>query len=173
MIPVESIHRIADRIWSSVLGWEFRVLPAPAPDLPAPRLTAVVHITGAWEGAVTLDCGASTARRMAAAMTGADDAEEDDAGVDNAAVLDALGEIANMFGGNIAGLAPVPNQLSLPTVTWGTDYVTLHPTAEVVHRIIGVGCREVAGTPSESHVVIITLLARNAPPEAVSQGREA
>ena len=46
---------------------------------------------------------------------------------DPAEINDAIGEVANMIGGNVKALMPAPSQLSLPTVTTGIDYVVTFP----------------------------------------------
>jgi chemotaxis protein CheX len=44
-------------------------------------------------------------------------------------ISDALGEIANMMGGNVKALLPGPATLSLPSVTEGSDYSITVPGA--------------------------------------------
>lgn len=80
-------------------------------------LSAVVHITGAVDGAVVLHVTEPFARVTAARMFGIDP---------EAATLtdlqDALGELCNVVGGNFKSLLPEPCRLSLPTVVEGVDY---------------------------------------------------
>jgi chemotaxis protein CheX len=89
-------------------------------DPPAPSgrtLSAVIHITGAVDGAVVLHVTEPFARVAAARMFGID---PEAAGPTDQ--QDALGEICNVVGGNIKSLLPEPCRLSLPTVIDGADY---------------------------------------------------
>lgn len=76
-----------------------------------PALTGRVEIGGSFEGAVELTCSLPAARGIAAAMfaTTVDD-------LDEAAVADAVGELANIVGGGLKGLLASPTSLSLPKV---------------------------------------------------------
>ena len=124
MVTRDELRSIMDAIWESLAGDGLPELPADGdgagdggtgassgPD-GRPRLVGRVEITGQWEGAVTIDCDAELAARIAAVMFGMEDggAEPDE-------IRDALGELANMAGGNIKSLLPAPSQLSLPTVS--------------------------------------------------------
>jgi chemotaxis protein CheX len=79
-------------------------------------VTSCVQIDGAWHGAVVLQCPLTLARTLTAEMFQAG------AEPDLADVYDALGEIANMLGGNVKALLPGPSRLSLPAVAVGSDY---------------------------------------------------
>ncbi|HYC76464.1 MAG TPA: chemotaxis protein CheX [Planctomycetota bacterium] len=109
------IRQVVENVWSSMIGLSPRpVAVAVSSPLAERRVVAVVRIYGAWSGAVTLSAPLSLARRAAAAMFGVDvDATTD------ADAIDALGEIANMTGGNIKSLLPGDCALSLPAVTIG------------------------------------------------------
>jgi chemotaxis protein CheX len=104
------IEEIARDVWSSLLGLEITV--AQAPDAcPEEVVTAVVTVSGDAHGVVGVQTSGAGARAMAAAMfmMGADEVGE-------AEVADALGELTNVVGGNVKGLLPGSNRLSLPTV---------------------------------------------------------
>lgn len=79
-------------------------------------VTSVVHIDGAWHGAVMLRCPMALAAVVTSAMfqTGAEPVADD--------VRDALGELANMLAGNVKALLPEPCGISLPAVAFGADY---------------------------------------------------
>ncbi len=131
MVTRDELRSIMDAIWESLATDGLPQLPADdgsggeAPD-GRPRLVGRVEITGQWEGAVTIDCDAELAARIAAAMFGMEDggAEPDE-------IRDALGELANMAGGNIKSLLPAPSQLSLPTVS---DHAG-EAAADAVHAV--------------------------------------
>jgi chemotaxis protein CheX len=110
-------------------------------------LTASVEVSGAWEGTTTLQCPATLASRVAAVMFGV---QVGAARPDQ--VQDALGELANVVGGNVKALLPEPCRLSLPTVVEGVGYSTrVAGRAEVVARV-SLSC---AGEP-----VLVALLRR-------------
>ncbi len=134
------LFELAETIWSSVLGLPLvQTGEGAGVAPPAQHLTSCVHITGTWDGAVTLDCPEPLARRAAGIMFGLEPeaASEDE-------VRDALGELANMIGGNVKALLPPPCQLSLPTVMAGLDFTLSVPGSELVRRIVldceGVAC---------------------------------
>lgn len=113
----DELRSIMDSIWQSLIGDGLAAAgPEPAADDGRPRLIGRVEITGEWEGAVTVDCDAELADRLAAAMFGMEPG-----GLEAEEVRDALGELANMAGGNIKSLLPEPSNLSLPTVVDGQD----------------------------------------------------
>jgi chemotaxis protein CheX len=112
------VRQSVETIWSSILGLDVQPgrpvqMNHGEPDL----LTGCVQITGAWQGAVTLDCSAELARQAAAVMFGIEPR-----GVGPDQVQDAIGELTNIIGGNFKSLLPEPCHLSLPAVTEGTDY---------------------------------------------------
>ncbi len=121
MVTADEMRSIMGAIWEGLSGGGLPELPT-ADDLHQardgaalegrPRLVGRVEITGEWEGAVTIDCEAELAARIAGAMFGVpggtSEPEE---------IHDALGELANMAGGNLKSLLPAPSRLSLPTVS--------------------------------------------------------
>ncbi|QDG51312.1 chemotaxis protein CheX [Persicimonas caeni] len=89
-------------------------------------ITAVVHVTGEEDGSVVVECPSRMASRLAGALFGleADELADDE-------VHDALGEVANMLGGNVKGLFPSGSQLSLPTVVEGREFKLDLPGTQV------------------------------------------
>lgn len=139
------LTRITTDIWSTVLGIE--VQPGPGVPEGTPTLTAVVSITGDWEGAVQIQCSAALARHAAATMFMMETDELTDE-----EVYDTVGELANMTGGNVKSALQGTCQLSLPTVTAGTDYRQSTPGAHVAEAI----AFEAAGEP-----LVITCIERS------------
>jgi len=130
-IADKDITTVTESIWRSVLGLEVEPAgEATGRDEGKRFLTGCVQITGSWEGAVTLDCSASLARRVAGIMFGVspDKAESDE-------IQDALGEMTNMTGGNIKNLLPAPSLLSLPSVTEGIDYTVSVPGGRLLTQV--------------------------------------
>lgn len=125
----EEIIQVANTVWESVLG----VSLVRRPDLPASpaRLVAgTVQVSGAWEGAVTIETSAEFARQAAATMFGVDPAA-----ASVADTQDAIGELANMTGGNVKSLLPEPCRLSLPSVVEGQDVTTRFPGGELLTSV--------------------------------------
>ncbi len=129
-------------IWETVFNREL-TRAGSARDIGDPSVTSIVHLDGAWHGAVMLQCPLTLAEDLAAAM------------FDNAAsttfdeVIDALGEITNMVAGNLKPLLPQPCAISLPAVARGSDYEIEVVGATVIARV-AFTC---AGSP-----MVVTLL---------------
>jgi len=126
------LTEITERVWASLV--EVPLLPRqPGQPAPAPgsrTFTGCVQITGAWEGAVTVHCSEALARLLTAAMfmVGVEDTTPEE-------VADALGELANMVGGNVKALLPEPCRISLPAVADGMDYRLSVPGARPVSAV--------------------------------------
>ncbi len=74
-IGTSEIGQYVESIWDTMLGLGVR---PGATSLPGPKsdyLTGCVQLTGAWDGAVTLDCPAGLARQAAGTLFGAEPAE--------------------------------------------------------------------------------------------------
>jgi chemotaxis protein CheX len=114
IISKADVQSIIEYVWDATFG----VVPErdERGAFPGHRVTACVQFTGSWEGAVTLACSERMARRATACMFGID---PDAASFQQ--VRDALGELANIVGGNIKALLPSPTLLSLPMVADGDE----------------------------------------------------
>jgi chemotaxis protein CheX len=108
----DDLREITEQIWSSYLDHDgvSPLIPLPA-EKPSADVSASVSVTGAWRGHVVVRCSEAASRHAAAALLGVelDDVTPDD-------VTDALGELANIIGGNVKSLLPEPCALSLPHV---------------------------------------------------------
>jgi chemotaxis protein CheX len=121
----KQVSEAVESIWSTMLGLE--ATPASGTAAKAPKLTTLtgcIQITGAWQGAIKLECSGSVARRVAAIMFNIDACD-----VTGDEINDAVGELTNIVGGNIKSLLPEPSQLSMPAVTEGTDYLFIVPNS--------------------------------------------
>ena len=130
-VSSDDLTAVVQQVWSSFLDVDLAVAPADTTALPAPALSAVVHISGAWEGAVRLECRPSHAAAAAALMFAIEPSDASDE-----ASCDALGELANIVTGNVKSLLPAPSALSLPSVssTDGSAPPT-SPRAVLVRRV--------------------------------------
>jgi chemotaxis protein CheX len=134
----DDLAGLADAIWCSILGSPAE--PAAGPARPVGRaVTSCVHISGDdWNGSVSVALPWSLALEVAATMFGLPADELSDADV-----LDAVGELANIAGGNVKGMLEGPADLSLPVVAEGIDFVLTVPGAQVTASATMVH----AGTP--------------------------
>ena len=128
----EEIYRITETVWNSIVGLEIGRRQGPLPEQSDARfLTGYVQIAGAWHGAFRLDCSFSLARRIAAIMFRFETTQTT---VDD--IRDALGEMANITGGNVKGLLPEPCRLALPVVVVdGSDYALHLPGSRILTQI--------------------------------------
>jgi chemotaxis protein CheX len=131
-ITPEDLIQIADDIFTSVLAGadsgQLDDAPSAEPAPGPPRtLTAVVDISGDWNGCVSVSCGRETAVGIASAMFDSPAPE-----LSSEDVVDALGELANMAGGAVKGMIEGDKALGLPTVAEGVDMVLAVPrTTEI------------------------------------------
>lgn len=143
-----AIDDIVGAVWESMLG-----IPAEsAPALDALNLkevaehvfSGVIHITGQWDGAITVQCSARLAAVAAQRMFGIEREQ-----LTTPELQDALGEITNMVGGNIKALFPEPCRLGLPIVIEGGDYRLRLSGGRLLHR---------RSYRADSETVVITVL---------------
>ena len=116
-VAISQMTEAIESLWSRLLGIEAR----PDSTLVVGRLrsslmTGCVQISGAWRGAVMVECSGGLARRVASILFEADVRE-----ISHDQINDALGELINRIGGDIMALLPEPSHLSMPAVSEGTD----------------------------------------------------
>jgi chemotaxis protein CheX len=80
-------------------------------------VTAALHFSGGWAGATLLELPPELATVFTSRMLGMDPPDSV-----NDEVIDAMGELVNMIGGNLKCILPPGVALSLPSVVVGTDY---------------------------------------------------
>ncbi|WP_432502216.1 chemotaxis protein CheX [Kineococcus arenarius] len=108
----DALAQIVDQMWQSYFGHVEPLLPAFDPqEVPAPLLCASVGISGARPGLVTVLVQKAATKALAAALL-----QEDEADLGDDDVYDALGEVANIIGGNIKALVPDAGALGLPAI---------------------------------------------------------
>jgi chemotaxis protein CheX len=123
----DDLEVITREVWTSFLDGDPAGLIATGGEMPADKITGCVHLTGAYTGSIMLQCSPPAARQAAAALFSI--APEN---VTQSEVVDAIGEIANMVGGNVKSMLPGPSALSLPSVVQGLLSV---PGAQVVREV--------------------------------------
>ncbi|MGY1770152.1 chemotaxis protein CheX [Blastococcus sp. SYSU D00813] len=109
LLDEATVTEIAEQAWSALVGEDEFLAPLPAP-LPAQTLSSWVTITGPWNGVVVVTCGTGTADELTRALL----REHAPAELEAEDVEDALGEIANVVGGNVKAVLPGPSVLGLP-----------------------------------------------------------
>jgi CheY-specific phosphatase CheX len=127
-IQASDVRQMMTEIWAGMLQIEM----TPDPCGHSSRhsgIGACVQITGAWEGAVRVDCSRALAQLATARFLGV---EPEEVAIDQ--MRDAMGELANMSAGSVKPLLPPPCHLSLPAVADGTDYNFTVPNGEVLLR---------------------------------------
>jgi chemotaxis protein CheX len=114
---------VVENVFTGMLGFE--LVRTHGDNVWAPgeaRLIGTVHITGSWAGAVVVECPEPFGRLVAAAMFGSEPGE-----VADDELVDVVGELANMCGGNVKALLEGDSLLSLPTVVRGSDFRVVVP----------------------------------------------
>ena len=110
------LAQIVESVFETMLG--LKANECEAPWFPSrDRLTAAVHLSGDWNGAVLMECDRWQACRFAGCYL-----SMDTPGIVDDVVRDVLGELANMIGGNLKCLLTPRIQLSMPSVVDGSDY---------------------------------------------------
>jgi len=127
LIHQSDICQMTNEIWSGMLQIDLHPVEKNNDANYKVGVGACVQITGAWEGAVRVDCSLKLARLATARFLATAPAE-----VEIEQIRDAMGELANMSAGSVKPLLPRPCQLSLPSVADGTDYTLTVPQGEVV-----------------------------------------
>jgi chemotaxis protein CheX len=128
----DDLFSIAETVWSSMLGLELSRADDVDGKVGERTITSCVQITGDWEGACTIECSPRLAGQLASSMFAMELDELDDE-----MIRDAMGELANMTGGNVKGVAPGENTLALPTVSEGEEGGMHIAKSRVLNRVVG------------------------------------
>jgi chemotaxis protein CheX len=142
----DDFFELASTVWSSTLGLELERADVVDGKIGDTTLTACVQVTGDWEGAITVRCSTSLAAKLASVMF---DLAPEELGEEE--VRDAMGEIVNMTGGNVKGMAPGTNTLALPTVTEGGESALSIAKTERLNEVVGY---------SDGEPIVFTVLGR-------------
>ncbi len=112
MLPDEDfIRELTRTVWTTVLGLEAEDAPSAGEPLEH-EITSSVDISGGWAGTVSISFSDALGRRLTTAMLQCTEEE-----ATPAVVSDAIGELANVIGGNVKAMLPGPSKLSLPRVS--------------------------------------------------------
>ena len=111
LIDEATVQGIAEEAWSALVGDEEFLVPLPG-GLPDDAVSSWVEIVGPWNGSVVLTTGRATAEELSRCLL----AEHAPPVLDDEDIEDALGELANVVGGNVKAVLPGPSVLGLPEV---------------------------------------------------------
>lgn len=116
-------------VWSSMLGLDLQsATDAPLPMTAGqPRWSGCIALSGDIRGAVTVSCLEPMARQAAASMFGMD---LDEASATE--IQDAIGELANMVGGQTKTILGGTCTLGLPVVIEGEMFAATVPNSHPV-----------------------------------------
>ncbi|MGE3166594.1 MAG: chemotaxis protein CheX [Planctomycetota bacterium] len=110
---MQEITRFTESIWSTMLGFMVQAQVGSSErelsEVSDHEVVASVAIAGAWNGSVAVVCSENLARRAAGALF-----EKPFGEVTLEELSDAMGELANMIGGNLKSLLPAPSHLETP-----------------------------------------------------------
>ncbi|MEZ5403638.1 MAG: chemotaxis protein CheX [Bryobacteraceae bacterium] len=122
------LERTAEMVFQTMIG--LTVVPSDEPWIKRiGTLTAAVHFAGQWKGSVYIEFTREQALDITTRLMGIPSPEtiDDD-------VLDAIGEMANMVGGNMKSVMPRGVELSAPTVVEGGDYALRFRAGDAITR---------------------------------------
>jgi chemotaxis protein CheX len=111
LIDEATVQGIADEAWVALVGEDEFLVPLPGEPVADP-LSSWVDIVGPWNGAVVITTGRDTAEELTRCLL----REHAPEVLDDEDVEDALGEIANVVGGNVKAVLPGPSVLGLPEI---------------------------------------------------------
>jgi hypothetical protein len=111
LLDAATVQGITEEAWLALVGDDEFLIPLPG-GLPDDATSSWVQIVGPWTGTVVLTCGRSTAAELARCLL----AEHAPPVLEAEDIDDALGELANVVGGNVKALLPGPSVLGLPEV---------------------------------------------------------
>jgi chemotaxis protein CheX len=112
LIDEPTVQGIADEAWLAMVGDDEVLVPLSGAEPVAEPLSSWVEIVGPWNGAVVITAGRDTAADLARCLL----REHAPEVLDDEDVADALGELANVVGGNVKAVLPGPSVLGLPLV---------------------------------------------------------
>jgi chemotaxis protein CheX len=111
LIDEATIQSIAEEAWLALVGEEEYLLPLPGG--PADdAISSWVQVVGPWNGSVVITTARATAEELARCLL----KEHAPPVIEAEDIEDALGELANVVGGNVKAVLPGPSALGLPEV---------------------------------------------------------
>ena len=110
-VQAEHVAQMMDDLFTAMLGMPFNPVPEGVMPQGCDDLQASVRVSGDWNAEIRILASAELSRQIACAMFAAEPAD-----LTSDEILDALGEVANVIGGNAKGIVGRDCRLSLPCV---------------------------------------------------------
>jgi chemotaxis protein CheX len=110
-IGPDEVSRMANDLFNAMLGMRFNPEPQDSTDTAPVGVQASIRISGDWTAECHVLASDELATRIAKGMFGSETGELTDA-----EILDAMGEVVNVIGGNAKGMVDLDCNLSLPCV---------------------------------------------------------
>lgn len=110
-IGADDIAQMMNDLFSSMLEMPLNAEPEQTTDVSSRDVQATIRISGDWTAECHVLVSDELAARIASDMFGAPSSE-----LTNEEILDALGEVVNVIGGNAKGMVDLDCDLSLPCV---------------------------------------------------------
>lgn len=110
-IGVEHLTQMAGDLFTAMLRMPFQPEPRVGECLDCPDIQATVRVSGQWNAEIHVIVSDQLARRIGCAMFGTEPEDLSDE-----EICDAMGEVANVIGGNAKGVVDSDSNLSLPVV---------------------------------------------------------
>lgn len=127
----EDLFAIGEGVWMSI-GLEGVEQASPEDAKFNGRVVCgFVQITGEAESVVSVRCSRTMAETIASSMFAIDANELSDE-----EIYDAIGEIANMIGGGVKGIASGENSLTIPVVAEGDENVATVPGTTIQNQVV-------------------------------------
>ena len=111
LIDEETVQSIAQEAWLALVGEEEYLLPLAGGD-PDEAISSWVEIVGPWTGSVVITTARTTAEELARCLL----KQHAPPVLEAEDIEDALGELANVVGGNVKAVLPGPSVLGLPEI---------------------------------------------------------
>ena len=135
-------------VWSSMLGLCLEEDASPAASKGHRRWSGCIALSGEWRGAVTVSCVDPMARIITGAMFGMEPEAASEA-----EIQDAIGEMANILGGQTKQVLGDKAILGLPVVIEGDNFEATVPHS---HCVVKLQFR------CEDHQVLVSVVGANA-----------
>jgi chemotaxis protein CheX len=111
LIDEATIQSIAEEAWSALVGEDEYLVPLPGGPVQD-AISSWVEVVGPWNGSVVITTARTTAEQLSRCLL----KQHAPPVIDVEDVEDALGELANVVGGNVKAVLPGPSALGLPEV---------------------------------------------------------
>jgi len=110
-VDEQQILSLSQQLWNDHLGLRVSPLEGPGQEVDERTWSSCINISGAWQGALMLECPESIVRH-AAVMLFASDGEE----TTTEDIEDALKELSVMMGKRMRQVLPEATKLSRPSI---------------------------------------------------------